>query len=192
MKRALAGVRRLVLRHRGPVAVVLAITLLRLATTGGLTPAVANEVYLLSLTALVLLWCLRILIRAEPVELRRPGARRRNWADVRPTRLVRLEERVEWWVRTAEMRHIGLRPAVRVLTATRLGRVGIDIDDDERAAAALGPLCWELVRSGVEPPASPAAAGLTPAEVHQLTRTLTTLNRPDFGHMTQQQGTGEH
>jgi hypothetical protein len=174
-------------RRVAGVSGLLALTMLRLLTDGGLKPAVANELYLLAVIGLVVTWCLLVLVRVETAE--RPDSPRSRRPDPRgrPDRLSMLEDSVAYWSETAYLRHLHLRPAVRILAIDRLHRAGIDIDSDPRAAQILGPTCWELVRAGVEPPADAGVIGLTATQVADLTRTLESLGRPDFAR----QPTGE-
>ena len=178
----LARVRKVVVRRATSVAALLALTMARLLTDGGLKPAIADELYLLAVTALVVAWCLRVLVQSETVE--RPGTARsrRPAPPERPERLVRVEDNVKWWVQSAYLRHTALRPALRGLAVDRLRRAGIDIDRDPRAAQLLGETGWSLVRQGVEPPADDGAVGLTPAQALDLARSLKALGRPDFTH----------
>lgn len=172
--------RRVAIRRVGWLAVLLALTTLRLLTDGGFSPAVANELYLLTVTGLVVSWFLQVLVNAESFE--RPGRSRtrRPDAGARPEALVRLEGDVQWWSQMAYQRHNGMRPAVRSLVVDRLHRAGIDFEDDPRAEQILGPAGWRLVGPGVEQPIDEAAPGLSVAQAHELARTLTALTRPDF------------
>lgn len=180
MSGPLAQLGRLVSRHPGPVAVLLALTMVRLLTNGGLSGSVATEVYLLAVTALVVTWCLRVLVRAESM-IPRPWQRSRRVGEPqRPERLKRFEDKMEWWAASPHARHRGLRPAVRALTADRFRRAGIDIDRDPRARQLLGPSVWALIERDVPEPLEDGP-GLTLGQAQDLARTLKTLGSPDLG-----------
>lgn len=80
----------------------------------------------------------------------------------RPASLEQLEREVYLYVGSAFYLHYRARPLFRELASHRLGeRLGIDLDrQPEAARVALGPVLWEIVRPGREPPEDRHAPGL--------------------------------
>ena len=175
----MSTLRRLARERVGGVTLLLGLTLCRLLTTLGRSPAVATELYLLAVTGIVLTWCLQVLAGTETRARLRASAYGRRRLEDRPQRLVALEESVPYWIEVAGLRHYRLRPEVATVAAERLTRLGIDLRSDPRAAAVLGPAVWDLVRLNVPPPADEQGAGLTPAQVEEIIATLEALERPD-------------
>jgi hypothetical protein len=172
--------RRILVRRAVGVVVLLGLTMLRLLTDLGLDPDVATELYLLSVTGVVLLWCFQVLAGLPASDPLWSRADRRSQQQGRPDRLEVLDEMFTFWIRTSYTRHRRLRPAVRALIATRLKRSNIDLDTDPRAPRLLGPQTWELVRPDAPPPSDEDSVGLTARQVDEIARTLTALSRPDF------------
>jgi hypothetical protein len=180
--------RRILLRRAVGVGALLGLTMLRLLTDLGLRPDVATELYLLAVTGVVLFWCFQVLARMPVSDPFWSRADRRSKQHDRPDRLEVLEEMVAFWVRTSYTRHRRLRPAVRALVESRLGRAGIGLDTDPRARTLLGTTTWELVRLDAPAPTDEDTVGLSPREADQIARTLTALGKVDFTRTAQ---TGE-
>jgi hypothetical protein len=138
-RRALAG------RTRW-AGLVVALTMVRLLTDLGMGPDVATDAYLLTLTALGLVWCGRVLVDAVSAERPQNPPPQRPLPE-RPPRLVSLEETVEWSVRSEYVRDTRLRPDLRYAVADRLGRAGYYLGDHPAAPALLGPATSALVES---------------------------------------------
>ena len=113
--------RRILVRRAVGVVLLVGLTMLRLLTDLSLKPAVATELYLLAVTAIVLFWCYQVLVGLPTSAAFWSRAARRPNLRGRPERLEVLEEMVAFWVRTSYTRHRRLRPAVRVLVESRLG-----------------------------------------------------------------------
>jgi hypothetical protein len=162
--------------------------MLRLLTDLGMGAATATDVYLLCLAALCLLWCAKALVAAvSPESPAQPYPYRLDPG--RPTRLVTLEEAVEWGVRSAHVRDTRLRADVRFAVADRLGRAGIYLGSDPRADVVLGPTTRWLVESRAVVDAATGERGLDPQQVRDLTEELAGLD--DRIERAATQGTGE-
>jgi hypothetical protein len=185
MRARLAELRRLLARRPAGLALLLGLTMLRLLTSGGLRSAVATEVYLLAVSAVILTWCFQVLVKLPAPDRLWARAERRAEPRGRPTRLGVLEESVTFWVRSSYMQHLRLRPAVRDLAGGRLSRAGIDLDHDPRSPLLLGRTGWSIVGPDAEKPLDGDAAPLTPAQMQDLTRALTALSRPGFAEAKQ-------
>jgi hypothetical protein len=176
----LAELRRLLVHRPAGLALLLGLTMLRLLTTGGLRSAVATEVYLLAVTAVVLTWCFQVLVKLPAPDRLWARAERRAEAKGRPVRLEVLEEGVTFWVRSSYQQYRRLRPAVRDLAGGRLRRAGIDLDHDPRAPLLLGRTGWSIVDPDAGKPLDDDATPLSPVQMQDLTRALTALSRPGF------------
>lgn len=176
----MSTLRRLVRERLGGVTLLVALTVCRLLTSLGMSAAVATELYLLAVTAIVVTWCLQVMALTGTRARLRASAYGRRQMQGRPERLVALEESVPFWIQVAGLRHYRLRPEVTTLAAERLTRLGVDLRTDPRAKAALGPAVWDLVRVGVPAPTDDQGPGLSAAEVEEIIATLEALARPDF------------
>ena len=110
--------------------------------------SLAVDVYFLVLGALALLAVLRSTVARLPPE---PSSPLDHGAGPSPSRrppdLAELEAVVELAAESEFDLYFRLRPTLRRIAAGTLRRHGIDLDaQDGRAAAALGPAAWEIVR----------------------------------------------
>lgn len=156
----------MILRLLGPLAAVVVGGLVAalLFLFGGLDRALVLDAYLVYAGAVAL----AALSRATG-EATRPGGpsrfeaalRRRRPVAGRPDALLRLEGLVSLATATAGDFHHGLRPQLAAAAAHRLeSRLGADpAAEPERAAEALGPEAWELLRPDRKPPADRFASG---------------------------------
>jgi hypothetical protein len=152
---------------------VVGLTMLRLLTDLGLGENAATNAYLLTLTALSLLWLSAVLIASVSAE-QPPRHHPKRPAQERSARLVDLEEAVEWSMDSAHVRDIRLRPDVRAAVADRLVRWHLHLGED-LAAAIMGPTTRWLVESQSE--AEPGTVrGLDGTQVRDLTAELATLD----------------
>ena len=167
-QRALAG-------RAGWVWAVLALTMLRLLSDLGMGAAAATDAYLLTLAALGCVWCARRLVAAvstEPPQDPRPV----RPLPERPSRLVSLEESVDWAARSAHVRDTRLRPELRYAVADRLGRAGYYLGSHPAAATLLGPTTAALVESVEVAQAGTGMRGLDQSQLEALATELAGLD----------------
>jgi hypothetical protein len=105
--------------------------------------------------------------------LRLPWRRRRRWVSSRIRSLQELEHAADFSLSTAFDVHYRLRPHLRRIAEHRLANRGVRLDaDPERSRRLLGPLAWDLLRPGREPPDDRNAPGLSLAELRALVDVL--------------------
>ena len=101
-----------------------------------------------------------------PVPRAKRRRRRRPEEPPRPKGLRAMERQVGMARGSAGDMHERLCPLLRDIARDRLATAGIDLDrDPERAAQAIGPEAWELVRGDRPPPDDRHAAGVALADV---------------------------
>jgi hypothetical protein len=152
------------------LAVSAAAAALALTTSGG--HALLLDVYLLCMTAVVLLALVRTTraqapaARASQFE-RALAALGRRPADSAEPALVR---ELELSTFSAFHLHVRLRPILRDVAAQRLRtRYGVDLDAEPvRARELVGTAAWEVVRPEREPPEDRVARGPSLAELERV------------------------
>lgn len=91
----------------------------------------------------------------------------------RPKGLRAMERQVGLAGGSAGDLHERLCPLLRDIARDRLATAGIDLDrDPETAAAALGPVTWELVRADRPPPSDRHGPGASLADIRSAVARL--------------------
>ena len=142
--------------------------------------APAAEAYVLLLGALGVGLLARATSRsfAPPSESWLAEPRRRPPRDRRVPELERLERELEMSMQSAFDTHYRLRPILREIAASRLGRSAVELDSPGSGAEELvGPDAWLLVRPDSHRPADHHAPGATLAEIERAVDALEALGR---------------
>jgi hypothetical protein len=141
----------------------------------------ATEAYVLFLGALGVGVLARVTSRSFAPATESQVARER--AKLRPREkrvpeLERLERELEMSIQSAFDTHYRLRPILREIAASRLGRSAVELDrPGSRAAELLGPDTWALVRPDFGRPADHHAPGASLAEIERAVEALEAMGR---------------
>jgi hypothetical protein len=136
------------------------------------------HLYLVALAAIAMAGALSATNAAMP-RARRSGfedaLRRRPAPPIRPAQLERTERAVTLGVANAYDFHARLRPILREVAATRLGRArGVELDSPA-GRDALGEDAWDLLRPDREPPDARYGPGLEAQRLRALVAMLEDL-----------------
>ena len=100
---------------------------------------------------------------------------RRSAGDAGAAGAASLERSLRFGASSAGDFHAHVRPRLEALATSRLARVGIDLADEPRARAALGPVGYELVAPGSDPHPDRAAPGVPLEAVAALVDAMSAL-----------------